>query len=77
MDGQMIITAISSLGFPIVAAAALFWFTKYLLDQNNKNLDRVFNEQARRTDDIKTALDNNTRVLEKVVDQLQKLDNDK
>lgn len=74
MDGQTIITAISTLGFPIVASAALFWFTKYLLDQNNKNLDRVFDEQARRTEDIKTALDNNTKVLEKVVDQLQRLD---
>ena len=74
MDGQTVMTAISTLGFPIVAAAALFWFTKYILDQNNKNLDRVFNEQAKRTDDIKTALDNNTRVLEKVVDQLNRLD---
>lgn len=74
MDGQTIITAISSLGFPIVAAAALFWFVKYVMDSSQKSIDRLFDEQNKRTEDIKNALDNNTRVLEKVVDQLQKLD---
>lgn len=74
MDGQTIITAISSLGFPIVAAAALFWFVKYVMDSSQKSMDRLFDEQNKRTDDIKNALDNNTRVLEKVVDQLQRLD---
>lgn len=69
MDAQTIITAISSLGFPIVAAAALFWWvTKYM--------DRVLDEQTKRTDDIKQSLDNNTKVLEKVVDQLNRLDKD-
>lgn len=76
MDGQTIITAISSLGFPIVAAAALFWFVKYVMDSSQKSMDRLFDEQNKRTDDIKSSLDNNTRVLEKVVDQLSRLDKD-
>lgn len=76
MDGQTIITAISSLGFPIVAAAALFWFVKYIMDSNQRSMDRLFDEQSKRTDDIKSSLDNNTRVLEKVVDQLSRLDKD-
>lgn len=76
MDAQTIITAVSSLGFPIVAAAALFWFVTRLLDNNQKFIDKLFDEQTKRTDDIKNALDNNTRVLEKVVDQLQRLDKD-
>lgn len=42
MDPSSVTTLISTLGFPIVAAVACFAACKYLLDNQQKNTDRMF-----------------------------------
>lgn len=42
MDPSSVTTLISSLGFPIVSAVCLFFACKYLLDNQQKNTDRMF-----------------------------------
>lgn len=52
MTAQDIITAISTLGFPICMCAALFW---YMIDQNKKHSEE-FNSMREAITDLKIAI---------------------
>lgn len=55
---QMIMTAISTVGFPIVMCAALFW--------KMDNQDKEHKEEMRKTAE---AINNNTLVIRELVDK--------
>lgn len=59
MDVSVITQLIGSLGFPIVACAALFY-------ENHKQSERHAEETEKLTD----AINNNTIVLQKLVDKM-------
>lgn len=63
MEFSTIIGAIGSVGFPIVGCIACGWFVRYLLDKNAEEMKSV-----------KEAINNNTLVIQKLVD---KMDDDK
>lgn len=50
---------ITSVGFPIVACLGMAWYIKYLTDQHKAEMKTV-----------ETAVNNNTLVLQKIVDKL-------
>lgn len=54
-----IVTIISTVGFPIAACVALFWQTNEMQKNHKEEMDGV-----------KEALDNNTLVVQKLVDKL-------
>lgn len=60
MDAQMISQLIASLGFPIVAAGALFWFI-------NRQEERHRDEM----DGMRKTLEENTSVLTSLKDLIQ------
>lgn len=60
MDVQMILTAISTVGFPIVVAAAMFW-------KMNKQDEDHKAEMMKVTE----AVNNNTLALQKLIDKLE------
>ena len=60
MDINAIVSAIGSLGFPIVACAALFW----------QNLKQSEHHKAE-TDKLSESLNNNTLVMQKLLDKLE------
>lgn len=60
---ENIITAISTVGFPIVMSLCLMWFCKYSMD-NHREESKEFTQ----------ALNNNTLVLQKLCDNLEKGD---
>lgn len=64
MDAQVIGQLIASLGFPIVAAAAMFWMV-------NKNEERHKDE----LDSMRKTIDENTSVLASIKDLIQILIN--
>lgn len=64
MDVQVIGQLIASLGFPIVAAAAMFWMV-------NKNEERHKDE----LDSMRKTIDENTSVLASIKDLIQILIN--
>lgn len=70
MDLNIILTMIGSVGFPIVACVCMGWFVKYLLDENNKQIQSITNEHKREMEEVTTALNNNTIVLEKLYERL-------
>lgn len=65
MDIQLIITAIGSLGFPIVAC----FMAVYIRDINTKHKEE--------SDKMVEAINNNNKLLERIIDRLEVLNNDK
>lgn len=59
-----IITAIGSLGFPIVSCLAMGWYVKYIID-------KLTNEHQQEMREVTTALNNNTLVIQKLCDKLE------
>lgn len=66
MDVQLIITAIGSLGFPIVACC---FMAVYIRDINTKHKEE--------SDKMVEAINNNNKLLERIIDRLEVLKDDK
>lgn len=60
MDFNNILAAVGSVGFPIVGCIACGWFVRYMLDKNAEEMKSV-----------KEAINNNTLVIQKLVDKLE------
>lgn len=61
---------ISTLGFPIVAAAALFFGCKYMLDNQQKNTDRMFEMYEKSNSENRDAIRACTEALNKLTEKL-------
>lgn len=61
---------ISTLGFPIIAAVALFAGCKYMLDNQQKNTERMFEMYDKANSENREAIRANTEVLNKLCDKL-------
>lgn len=59
MDANTIVTIISTVGFPIAACVALFWQINEMQKSHKEEMNGV-----------KEALNNNTLVVQKLVDKL-------
>lgn len=67
-----IVTTISTLGFPIVACIALGWFCKYMIDNNNKNIERMFEMYDRSNSENREAIRNLTDAVNKLNESLER-----
>lgn len=68
-----IITAISTLGFPIVACIGMGWYVKYQTDANNQEVSEMRKEHKQEIDKVTKALNDNTLVIQKLCDKLDKI----
>lgn len=68
-----IATMISTLGFPIVACIGLGWFCKYMIDQNNKNVERMFAMYDKANTENREAIKACTEAVNKLCDKLEDL----
>lgn len=59
MDAQSIAAMISTLGFPIVCCGACFWFINKNQEQHKQEMDKM-----------SEAINNNTIVMQKLIDKL-------
>lgn len=62
---------ISTLGFPIVACIGLGWFCKYMIDQNNKNVERMFAMYDKANTENREAIKACTEAVNKLCDKLE------
>ena len=67
-----IVSIIGTVGFPIVMCGAAVWFIKYLFDRNTTQIESITKEHRQEMSDITQALANNTLVMQKLVDVLEK-----
>ena len=69
-----IATMISTLGFPIVACIGLAFFVKYMIDQSNKNIERMFALYEKANTENREAIQACTKAVEKLCDKIDKED---
>ena len=65
-----IIQAISSLGFPIVACIGLAWFCKYMIDNNNKHINKMFDMYEQANKENREAINACTKAIDKLCNKL-------
>lgn len=67
-----IVSVVSAVGFPIVAAVACGMFVKWQYEQNAKAMEDVRKEHKEEVSKMTEALNNNTLALQKLIDKLEK-----
>lgn len=72
MDLNIIMTLVGSLGFPIVACIGLGWYVKYMTDTNRSDMTEMRKEHKEEMTKMTEALNNNTLVIQKLIDKLDK-----
>lgn len=70
MDISVISTVISTLGFPIAACIALFVGCKYMLDNQQKNTDKMFEMYDKANTENREAIKACTEAINKLCDKL-------
>ena len=61
---------ISTLGFPIISAVALFFGCRFLLEQQQKNVDRMFDMYDKSNSENREALKAVTEAVNRLSDKL-------
>ena len=72
MDFQTIVTAITTVGFPIAACIAMAWFFMKVNDNYRFDIKELQASQRDETKALVDAVNNNTLVIQKLVDNLDK-----
>ena len=67
-----IVSIISAVGFPIVAAIGCGYFVKWQYEQNQKQVEEMRKEHKEEVSKMTEALNNNTLALQKLIDSLSK-----
>ena len=70
MDISGVSTIISTLGFPIAACIALFVGCKYMLDNQQKNTDKMFEMYDKANTENREAIKACTEAINKLCDKL-------
>lgn len=65
---------ISTVGFPIAACIGLAWFCKYMIDQSNKNIEKMFEMYDKANLENRNAIEKMTQAVEKLCDKIDKED---
>ena len=70
MDIQGMISAVTTVGFPIVCCGAMMWYVKYTTDKNREEVARLNDQHNREMSEVIQAINNNTLALQKLCDRL-------
>lgn len=70
MDIPNIISAVTTVGFPIVMCGAMAYYVKYITDKNREQIENINEKHATEINEITTAINNNTLALQKLCDRL-------
>lgn len=66
-----IVSIISAVGFPIVAAIGCAYFVKWQYEQNQKQIEEMRKEHKEEVTKMTEALNNNTMALQKLIDKIE------
>ena len=67
-----VVAAISTLGFPIIACVGLAWFCKYMIDQNNQRIEKMFSMYDHANSENREAIEACTKAIDRLCDKLDK-----
>ena len=77
MDLTSVTQMISTLGFPICSCIALFLGCKYMLDNQQKNTDRMFEMYDKSNTENREAIKACTEAINKLCDKLERISDEK
>ena len=69
---ENIASLVSTLGFPIVACIGLAWFCKYMIDQNNTHIEKMFEMYDNANKENREAIEACTKAIDRLCDKLDK-----
>lgn len=70
MDINAIVSAVATLGFPIVCCGAMMYYVKYITDKNRDEVSRLNNDHKEEMNQVTEALNNNTLAIQRLCDKL-------
>lgn len=70
MDIQVLMQAVTSVGFPIVCCGAMMWYVKYSTDKNREEVASLNAAHAKEMSEVTQAINNNTLAVQKLCDAL-------
>ena len=68
-----VLSAITTVGFPIVACIGLGWYVKYQTDTNAKEVKDMRQEHQDEIAKVTEALNNNTIALQRLCDKFENM----
>lgn len=68
-----VMNMITTVGFPIVACIGLAWFCKYMIDQQQKNVDKMFEMYDKSNAENREAIKACTEAINKLSEKLEDL----
>lgn len=69
---ETVVQVVQSLGFPIAMCIAMGAYVKYTEDKSREERIELQTQHVEEMESVKTALNNNTMALQKLVDELNK-----
>lgn len=73
MDYEFLMSAVSVVGFPIVAYGAMFWYMMKSQEQHSNELQQIMLTHKEETDAMKEALNQNTLALSELKNAIARL----
>lgn len=67
---EALITAVSTLGFPIVMCGVMGYYVKYTTDKHREEVKEINKQHATEMKDISKAVENNTIALTKLCEKI-------
>lgn len=69
---ETVVQVVQSVGFPIAMCIAMGSYVKYTEDKSREERIELQTQHVEEMESVKTALNNNTMALQKLVDELNK-----
>lgn len=73
MDYEFLMSAVSVVGFPIVAYGAMFWYMMKSQEQHSQELQQIMLTHKEETDAMMEALNQNTLALSELKNAIARL----
>lgn len=71
MDWSSILSAISTVGFPIACCIAMAVYVKYITDKNREEVATLNEQHKQEMSEVTLAINNNTLALQSLTDHLK------
>lgn len=70
MNINDVLTAVTTVGFPIVCCGAMMYYVKYTTDKHREEIETLNTQHKDEMKEVTNAVNNNTLALQKLCDKI-------
>lgn len=70
MNINDVLTAVTTVGFPIVCCGAMMYYVKYTTDKHREEIETLNTQHKDEMKEVTNAVNNNTLALQKLCDKM-------